>query len=256
MKGTLTINIGENTIKPVTDIIRDGTKGTLDLIATVTHSFAPGLQAWAARNQMRVVDKIDAENRERVLAGQRPIPLRLAAPAFHKIAEEDDEEKLGDWARMLSNLQDGECDDEPDRRLVYVLAAIEAVDSTILKAIANRERDDPERPFIRISVDDLVTKCGHDREAVILSLHHLASQGCLWTSPIPDDTDYARPRLEAPRFGPSNPTIEFKKKPPDPGPPAVWSETIVFRLTSLGVKLVDVCRPAGEKRTGSIYWQR
>src|ERR1700722_17990868 len=103
--------VTQGATKEVADLARDVGRSFNELVATVTHTYAPQLRAWAARNLYRCKDKLDADNAKRVQAGLVPIPIRFALPALAKVADEDDDDMLDMWARLFANLQD------PSRRL-------------------------------------------------------------------------------------------------------------------------------------------
>ena len=244
-----------------------------ELIGSIVSTYAPQLQLWAATNIMKCYDRFEDENKRRAAAGRRSIPMRIALPALKQIAEQDDDSLLLMWARLLANLQDGDRDDLAERFLIDILGSFEPSDAAVLKIIADTERDDPQRPYIVLAVEELVSHVALDRTRLLVSLHNLTRLGCLIAiavdhSPVAEKNPFYRPlHFGAGYYGAiednlteaigelaqSQNQIALGDRFYGAGPIIIKSETVMFRLTALGVRLVDACRSADEPRTSDAY---
>ena len=240
-------NIDGEAIKQTADLLRDGTSGLKELIDTTVNRYTPGLRVWAARNLYRWVDILDEENKKREKAGLRSIPVRFALPALAQIAQEDTEELLVLWARLIANLQDGERSEVPERLLISLLSEMGPVDAALLKLMADRERDDEHRPFVVIRMEEALALLDMKRDRLLLALLNLTRLACLSTFPIDrslglEKSPYRRIDLSG------DPSSGFGM-----GLAIIQSETVAFRLTALGIHLIDACRSVDEKTTASVY---
>lgn len=180
------VTIDGKGLAAVVDLTRDAAAGFGELVKTITQTYAPQLRVWAARNLYRCKEKLDAENTRRRLAGNTPIPIRFALPALAKIAEEDDEDILELWARLLANLQDPERRLKPNKVFVHVLSEMEPLDAATLRYASQELRieqatQDAARTMVVMRGKKLQAAADHLRASpaeMRLSLQNLTRLGC------------------------------------------------------------------------------
>jgi len=268
--GPVNVNVGDESVKALIEFARVTGSSLANMCLGALDTVAPQLREWKFRNSLRLLMKIEEENASRKKAGKRSIPLRFAHPAFEVIGQEDNDDMLAMWARLFANLQDGDRSELAERFYIDIISSMEPVDAEILKWLADQERDDTRRPMIEISMNTLCDTLKLDRDRALVSLHNLTRLACVSTKTI----DYHQklvqsyiPMMRSRKNRDDDRTIsrmfgvravgdyiiQDMEMDIQPGLAFVRSETMIFRLTILGVNLVDACRPAGEKTTASIY---
>lgn len=202
-----------------------GISGFIESVLSVPKGF---LEHWNQTNLIRWYQAFEAERAKREAEGRKPIPPSLLMPALRQIALEDDEDKLVIWARLFANFEDPDKRLEPDKLFVDVLSEMQPLDVALLHYIAvrlpDRERVPGEAKDNPIDIHHIAANLSLEapnRPAsdVTLALYNLHRLGCMLGSPgsMIWSNDFANI-------------------------PLVLADHGIFRLTSLGARLVDACR--------------
>jgi len=230
------IKIGDDGVKCLSDLATSTGSVVAGFCASALDMIVPQRRIWAFDNYKRLIEHFEAENAKRKEAGKRPIAPRFAHPAFQVIGDEDDDDMLALWARLMANLQDGNLNTIGNRAFIGMLQSMEPIDAHILKWICDLQRDDGKDPFVYIEAEKAIEATGLERSTLLLSMHSLSRIGAVNTVGLLDMSQHLTINK------PENNGMQ-------PGLAVIMFETMYFRLTTLGVSLMDTCRSAGDSPT-------
>lgn len=233
---SIELQLGDDGVKTLSDLAKSTGSAVMELCASALDVIVPQRRVWAFNNYKKVIEHYEAENAKRKEAGKRPIAPRFAHPAFQVIGDEDDDDMLILWARLISNLQDGDLSTSGNRAFIGMLQSMEPVDARVLKWVCDAQRDDGSHPFVCVNAERVIEYLELERTQLLLSMHNLSRIGAVNTVGLLDMSPYLA--LE----GPPNNGIQ-------PGLVVIMFDTMYFRLTTLGMALIDACRAAGDHAT-------
>jgi len=236
------LKIGDDGVRALTDFAERTGSAVAGYCASALDMIIPQRRRWAFNNYARLVDHYDEENHKRKEAGKRPIAPRFAHPAFQVIGDEDDSDMLALWARLLASLQDGASGIKENRAFIGMLQQMEPIDAKVLKWLCDAQRDSEDRPYVQIMADDAGQVLGIDRGDLLLSMHNLSRIGGVNTVGLIDMSQILA--VTAPAH-----------KGYLAGPPILIFDTMYFRLTTLGICLIDSCRSADDPATNSTEFK-
>lgn len=232
----IVLKLGDDGVKTLSELAQKTGSAIVGYCSSALDMIIPQRRIWAFNNYKKFIEYYENENKKRKDMGKKPILPRFAHPAFQVIGEEDDDDMLTLWARLMSNLQDENLSIQENRAFIGMLQSMEPIDAHVLKWICDTQRDDGNHPFVYIEANQAAENLNLSRQQLLLSMHNLSRLGALNTVGLLDMSDQIV--INTPKHHGMR-----------PGLAVVMFETMYFRLTTLGVALVDACRPAGDPAT-------
>lgn len=226
-------------VKALNDLAKSTGSAVAAFCASALDQFVPQRRIWAFNNYKKFIEHCEVENAKRKEAGKRPIASRFAHPAFQVIGDEDNDEMLALWSRLMANLQDADTDISGNRAFIGMLQSMEPIDARVLKWICDIQRDDDRNLFVYVNAVDAAKKLNLDCNKLLLSMHNLSRIGAVDTVGLLDMSRHV--------------TLGKKDESTNngmlPGLAILKFDTMYFRLTILGIALVDSCRTVGDAAT-------
>ena len=167
-------------------------------------------QFWRYRNQITIIDKIQAIHQKRQIEGKAtPMPPAFALQALDAIALESENEIQDLWAGLIANATDPNTRIRIRKVFLEVLRGLEPLDARIMDYLCKPGHDKRYsfQTGAKLNAEELASKIEADCEEVKISLQTLARYGCIidsWENTL-DRLDYGYAGFRV-----SNPSSNFR----------------------------------------------
>ncbi len=137
-------------------------------------------------NQLKILDKVNAELRERGCENMRMISPKLGIPLFDNALLEDDDNLREIWCKLIANSLDPNFNKEIRSAFIAILKELTSLDAKILKYIyenlpnKNNLHKIDDYNENKVNTDNIIKNINVQESDVYVSLFNLKRVQCIW----------------------------------------------------------------------------